>query len=281
MFNLLIFDTRPVDFTRDSPVMEDGNDWRVQWREFKTANNMDVDYVPASLIFQTDIAVTANDLPANFFYTAEQAAALNDRKAAGSLVDFTFFYDRTIPGDMTIEGNYFDLDFSAIPLIKRDRQKTTAEGEVVGHSAAFKTLAGDDVIFRNINMTGNGKKATGDEDKIYGGGIIFVKGAGSKTLKAYNMIATKFYITFFGEDGSEGEPFTQFELDKVKCFDNYNSFLYNWGSTITAKNTLFRSCGGPVLIQDHTDTDTYEDYSYFIVIYGPCDFSDFYLYERR
>ncbi len=253
------FDTRPADFTRDCPIMEDGNDWRSQWREFKTANNMDPDYVPASLIFQTDIAVTANDLPANFFYTAEQAAALNDTKAAGSLVDFTFFYDRTIAGNMTVEGNYFELDFSAIPLIKRDRQKTTAEGEVVGHSAAFKTLAGDDVIFRNINMTGNAKKATSDEDKIYGGGIIFVKGAGSKTLKAYNMIATKFYITFFGEDGAEGEPFTQFELDKVKCFDNYNSFLYNWGSTITAKNTLFRSCGGPVLIQDHTDTDTYED----------------------
>lgn len=253
------FDTRPVDFTRDSPVMEDGNDWRVQWREFKAANNMDVDYVPAALIFQTDIAVTASDLPANFFYTAEQAAALNDRKAAGSLVDFTYFYERTIPGDMTVEGNYFDLDFSAIPLIKRDRQKTTAEGEVIGHASAFKTLAGDDVIFRNINMTGNGKKATGDEDKIYSGGIIFIKGAGSKTLKAYNMIATKFYITFFGEEGDEGESFTQFELDKVKCFDNYNSFLYNWGSTITAKNTLFRSCGGPVLIQDHTDTDTYEE----------------------
>ena len=254
------FDTRPVDFTRDSPVMEDGNNWRVQWREFKTANNMDVDYVPASLIFQTDIAVTANDLPSNFFYTTEQAAALNDRKAAGSLVDFTFFYDRTIPGDMTVEGNYFDLDFSAIPLIKRDRQKTTAEGEVVGHSAAFKTLAGDDVIFRNINMTGNGKKATGDEDKIYGGGIIFVKGAGSKSLKSYNIIATKFYITYFGEKAyNRGDPFTEFELDKVKCFNNYNSFMYNWGSVINAKNSLFRSCGGPVIIQDHAGTDTYEE----------------------
>ena len=86
------FDTRPADFTRDCPVMEDDTNWRPLWREFKTANNMDPDYVPASLIFQTDIAVTANDLPANFFYTAEQAAALGDAKAAGSLVDFTFFY---------------------------------------------------------------------------------------------------------------------------------------------------------------------------------------------
>ena len=253
------FDTRPLDFTSDSPTMEDGNALKIKWADFKTANNMDANYVPASLIFQTNIAVTPNDLPANFFYTAEQAAALNDTKAAGSLVDFLYLYERTVAGSMTIDGNYFELDFSAIPLIKRDRQKTTAEGEVVGHASVFRTVAGDDVIFRNINMTGNGKKATGDGDKIYGGGVIFAKGAGSRTLKAYNMIATKFYITFFGEDGSEELPFTQFELDKVKCFDNYNSFLYNWGSTITAKNSLFRSCGGPVLIQDHTDTDTYEE----------------------
>ena len=254
------FDTRPQDSIQDTPVMEDDKDWQVKWPEFKTANNMNPDYRPAALIFQTDIAVTPNDLPANFFYTAEQAAALNDTKAAGSLVDYTYLYERTVAGDITVEGNYFDLDLSAIPLIKRDRQRTTPEGEVVGHAAAFKTIAGGDVIFRNINMTGNGKKATGDEDKIYGGGIIFVKGAGSKSLKAYNMIATKFYITFFGEKPyTEGNPFTEFELDKVKCFNNYNSFMYNWGSIINAKNSLFRSCGGPIVIQDHTGTDTYEE----------------------
>ncbi len=254
------FDTRPQDSIEDTPVMEDDKDWQVKWPEFKTANNMNPDYHPAALIFQTDIAVTPNDLPANFFYTAEQAAALNDTKAAGSLVDYTYLYERTIPGDITVEGNYFDLDLSAIPLIKRDRQKTTPEGGVIGHAAAFKAIAGGDINFRNINMTGNAKKATGDEDKIYGGGIIFVKGAGSKSLKSYNMIATKFYITYFGEKAyNRGDPFTEFELNKVKCFNNYNSFMYNWGSVINAKNSLFRSCGGPVIIQDHAGTDTYEE----------------------
>ena len=260
------FDTRPQDYEHDVPRMEDDNNWKAKWAEFKIANNMDPNYLPASLILQTDIAVTANDVPSNFFYTAEQAAALGDAKAAGSLVDFTFFYERTVAGDMTIDGNYFDLDFSAIPLIKRERQKTTAEGAVIGHSAAFKAIAGGDITFCNINMTGNAKKAASDEDKIYAGGIIFSKAAGSKSLKAYNMIATKFYITFFGEDPDiNGDPFTEFELDKVKCFDNYNSFLYNWGSIVTAKNSLFRSCGGPVLIQDHTNTDTYESNNGFVI----------------
>ena len=260
------FDTRPQDSIQDTPIMEDDKDWQCKWEEFKTANGMTTGYYPAALIFQKDITVTKDDVPANFFYTAEQAAALNDNKAAGSLVDYTYLYERTIAGDVTVDGNYFALDLSAIPLIVRERCKTTEVGAVVGHSAAFKTIAGGNVEFRNINMTGNARNAINDEDKVLGGGIMFVKGAGSRTLKAVNMIATKFYITFFGEKPYvEGNPFTQFDLDQVKCFNNYNSFMYNWGSTITASNSLFRSCGGPVVIQDHAGTDVYEENNGMVV----------------
>ena len=261
------FDTREQDSIVDTPVMEDGNDWQCKWAEFKTANGMDATYHPASLIFQKDIAVTTEDLPANFFYTKAQAQALNDTKAEGSLVDYTYLYERTIAGDITVDGNYFALDLSAIPLIKRDRCKTTAVGAVVGHSSTFKVIAGGDVAFRNINMTGNARNALDDNDKIYGGGIMFVKGAGSTSLKAFNVIATKFFITFFGEKPyTDGNPITQFELNKVKCFNNYNSFMYNWGSVITASHSLFRSCGGPVIIQDHKDYDEkYEEENGLVV----------------
>ena len=265
------FDTRPQDSIQDTPIMEDDKDWLCKWDEFKTANGMDINYHPAALIFQKDIAVTANDVPANFFYTKAQATGLNDPKSEGSLVDYTYLYERTIAGDITVDGNYFELDLSAIPLITRERCKTTDVGAVVGHAAAFKAIDGGDVTFRNINMTGNAKNAVSDDDKIYGGGIMFVKGAGSKSLKAENIIATKFFITFFGEKPYiEGNPFTQFELDKVKCFNNYNSFMYNWGSVITASNSLFRSCGGPVIIQDHAGTDDYEtDNGMTVVGYAP------------
>ena len=265
------FDTRPQDSIEDTPVMEDDKDWQCKWEEFKTQNGMDASYHPAALIFQTDIAVTKDDVPANFFYTAEQAAKLNDTKAAGSLVDYTYLYERTIAGNVTVDGNYFALDLSAIPLIVRERCKPTEVGAVVGHSAAFKVIGGDDIEFRNINMTGNARNAINDDDKVLGGGIMFVKGAGSKTLKAFNMIATKFYITFFGEKPYvQGNPFTQFDLNQVKCFNNYNSFMYNWGSQITATSSLFRSCGGPVIIQDHADTDIYEeDNGMTVVGYAP------------
>ena len=273
------FDTREEGSEIDTlrTIMENGEHWKCHWASFKTANGLDPEYHPASLVFQNDITVTVEDLPANYFYTAEEAHALNDDKAAGSLVDYTFLYDRTIAGDMTVEGNYFDLDLSNIPLVKRQRMKTTQTGEVVSHSSAFKAVAGGDVVFRNINMTGNAGKATSDDDKVLGGGLTFVKGAGSRSLKSYNIIATKFYITYFGEDPLvETDPFTIFELDKVKCYNNYNSFMYNWGSTITASNSLFRSCGGPIIIQDHIYTDIYEtDNGLTIDGYAPtCNFVD-------
>ena len=262
------FDTRGENDTIDNHIMEGDVTWQCKWTEFKAANGMRNNYTPAALILQKDIKVTVNDIPSNFVYTAAEAQALGDTKAAGSLRDWMYVYERTTAGNAIIDGNYFALDFSEIPLIKRERFKTTNPGEVVGHAAMFKLINGGDILVRNVNMTGNAKNATTNADKVYGGGVMFVKGSGVKTFTAYNVIATKFFITFMGESPYIiGNPFTVFNLEKVKCFNNYNSFMYNWGSTITAKDSLFRSCGGPVIIQDHTGTDDYENDT-GTVVYG-------------
>lgn len=260
------FDTRGQDSTEDSFRMEDDSVWQCKWYDFKLANKMDVNLHPAALIFQKDIKVTVDDLPANFFYTEAEARALNDTKSAGSLRDWAYLYMHTTDGSILVDGNYFDFDLSAIPLVKRNSSKTTETGAVVSHSAAFKAIRGDDVTFRNINMSGNAKNAVNDDDKIYGGGFIFIKGAGSKTFNATNIIATQFFITVMGEKPyDENGTLTTYKLDKMKCFNNYNSFLYNWGSTFEVKDTLFKSCGGPVIIQDHTNTDNYESNNGLVV----------------
>ena len=256
------FDTREQNSTIDSPTMENDQPWQCKWAEFKSANGMDPAKHPAALIFQKDIKVTTADLPSNFFYSAEQVASFaeSDEKAIGSFVDFTYLYEHTTEDGITVDGNYFQLDFSEIPLVVRDRCKKTEVGQVVSHSAAFKAIAGTDIVFKNINMSGNARNATSAEDAKLSGGFIFAKGAGSQSFNAYNIIATKFYITFMGEKPYiTGNPITQFDLNKVKCFNNFNSFLYNWGTTIQAKDSLFRSCGGPIVIQDHTSTDEYEN----------------------
>ena len=253
------FDNRELNSTDDTPTLEGDVKWQNKWPEFKAANGLRVDYQPAALILQKDIKVTTADLPSNFFYTEAKANELGDPKAAGSLIDFTFLYARTTHTSVTIDGNYFSLDLSAIPLVVRERCKTTEVGAVVSHAAAFKANRGEDIKFQNINMSGNARNAVTDDDKIFGGGFIFVKGAGSKTFTAYNIIATKFFITFMGEKPHYEDSYvTAFNLNKVKCYNNYNSFLYNWGSMISSRDSLYRSCGGPIVIQDHTTTDTYE-----------------------
>ena len=262
------FDTRAKDSEEDSFMTEEDKMWQCKWYDFKEANEMRTDYHPSSLILQKDIKVTTADIPSNFLYTAEQAAAMNDTKSANSLIDEVFLYEHTIGGDMTVDGNYFELDLSAIPLVTRERRDTTEVGKVVSHAAAFKAINGNEIKFRNINMSGNAMNAITDADKIYGGGFIFAKGAGCNSFSAYNIIAANFFITFMGEDpyyiGSTTH--TQFNLEKVKCFNNYNSFLYNWGSDIVAKDSLFRSCGGPIVIQDQTNTDDYEAANGLIVL---------------
>ena len=256
------FDTRGKDSTVDAQTMENGEKWQSKWYDFKKDNGLNPDYHPASLIFQTNIDVTVDDLPSNYFYTKAEAQALNDAKAEGSLVDYIYLYMYTENSSITVDGNYFSLDFSAVPLIKRENCRTTGVGEVVGHSAAFKSIAGKDVKFQNINMIGNARNAVSSEDseRELSGGLIFVKGAGCETFKAQNIIATKFYITFFGEEPfTENGNITVFNLDKTKCYNNYNSFLYSWGSQMDISNSLFKGCGGPVIIQDHTSTNAYEE----------------------
>ena len=158
------FDTRGQDSTEDSFRMEDDSVWQCKWYDFKLANKMDVNLHPAALIFQKDIKVTVDDLPANFFYTEAEARALNDTKSAGSLRDWAYLYMHTTDGSILVDGNYFDFDLSAIPLVKRNSSKTTETGAVVSHSAAFKAIRGDDVTFCNINMSGNAKNAVNDDN---------------------------------------------------------------------------------------------------------------------
>ena len=264
------FDTREANSTEDSFDMENGQRWQCKWTEFKSANGMDPNKHPAALLLQKDIKVTTADLPSNFFYSAADAAAAGDARAEGSLFDWAYLYLHTIDTDITLDGNYFELDLSAIPLVTREDENDTPVGGVISHAAAFKAIRGNNVKFQNINMSGNAKNATKDSDNIYGGGFIFVKAGGCTTFTAYNMIATKFFITVMSErQHYPDSPKTAFLLDSMKCYNNYNSFLYNWGASMHIKNCSFTNCGGPVMIQDHSDTNDFEAEHGMVVLGNP------------
>ena len=245
------FDTRALNSTEgeESAAIEAG--FVNKWQEFKIQNNMDPNIKPSALIMHEDLKITKDDVPANFFYTEAEAEALSDGKSAGSLKDRTYIYKHTTNNSAILNGNYFGLDISEMPLIKRENHQTTATGKVVAHSSLFRVDDGS-AQFLNLKLTGNAPRAEKDEDTIYGGGLMFIKAA-RRTLSVSldNMIARDLFITVMTERPDNGYPVLTVNFSKAKCSNNYNSFVYNWGGKFIANDSSFSNCGGPVVIQDH------------------------------
>ena len=222
-----------------------------KWNDFLSSNGFKPNNNPAAVLMHTDLKVTASDIPSTFIYTKAEATARSDVDAEGSLKDRTYMYRRTTEGSVTLNGNYFGLDVSELPLITRENDEPTAKGAVVAHSALFKVDNGE-MDFLNLNITGNAPRAVKDEDTIYGGGLIFAKGGSRATrVDLKNLIARDLYITVMTEKPEEGCPVLSLNFEKAKCSNNYNSFIYSWGGIVDAVSSSFSNCGGPVIIQDH------------------------------
>ena len=266
---LSYFDTRHGTLDPDNSVLHgDVANMPVLWDEFKTENGLDVTLEPKALLLHNNIKVTTDDIPSNYVYTKAEASALSDAKAEGSLKDRINLYTRSSAQDVTLNGNYFSLNISEIPLVVREEGQTTAVGGVVSHAAIFK-IDNATATFENLNITGNAKKATTDEDTIYGGGAILIKGGSmAREIVTDNMNARDTYITFMSEKPTEGYPIMAMNIADTKCSNNYNSFLYNWCGIVNAVNSSFVSCGGPIMIQDHVDYDNVYEENHGMTVRG-------------
>lgn len=232
--------------------------------EFKASHNLKQDYTPATLVLHKDMRLTKDHLPAEIVYSEANAVEAGwDAKetglAVGSLRDEYYFYGKYDDGKMTLSGNYFTLDWSAIPLVKRTSGYTSYNVKPESHASFMKVLNGDFEI-KNINFIGNAHTAADSGDVRWAGGLTGFKVRDkSNSFKVHNVLGHGCYMTFmnegyyqiFGGDYGKKGSATDFEIKDCKFFDNYNTFLYNWGGTLVAENTAFEGCGGPVVIQDH------------------------------
>ena len=125
------------------------------WDAFKAANGLRTDYNPDCLILQDNVKVTKDDIPSTFFYTAEELKNANDPKAVGSMKDTCELYlycglnsesanqyEYNMNNTLKFYGNYFTIDFSAFPLVRRGWGEKTEEGKVVSHATAFRCQYG-------------------------------------------------------------------------------------------------------------------------------------------
>ena len=219
------------------------------WTTFKEANNIDVNLHPNTLILHKNINITTDDIPERFIYTEDDLSKSDSDydRTLGSLKDYYYLYaHETLSGEtFTLSGNYFTLSSAALPVVTRESGNITAEGEVISHATLFEFfgLADGTAITENLNLIGNAPRV---ENNIKGGGLIFIKVTGT-TYYAKNNIAVCWFITYMPE-----VTLSPFRIEKCKCYDNFNSFLYNWGSPdLVISDSEMIGAGGPVIIQDH------------------------------
>ncbi|MDY4053140.1 MAG: InlB B-repeat-containing protein [Bacilli bacterium] len=220
------------------------------WKKFKEEKGLNLDYIPKALILQSDINVTADDMPASFFWSEEEVKGASDAdRALGSVKDYKNLYrlDLGENDSFAIHGNYFTLDVSTIKEVVRERDKITPEGEVISHASfiRFEGAGSSNVVIESVNLVGNAPRV---ENAIKSGGLIFTKVEGP-TFTAYNNISIGWFIAYM-----PNRTDAEFRMEQCKAYDSYNCFVYNWGSPLVYIDKCeMVGAGGPVIIQDHVN----------------------------
>ena len=215
------------------------------------------------IYFHSNISVTTTDLPEIFFISPEESSY-----AQGSLRDYTFIYSHLLDDDFTINGNYFMLNLSDIPVGLSNTRKdgfvyTSLNDHDAGHSTvfAFSGLLDNSSTYtatiKNLNTIGNtgkvlssGEGASEEEQNellTASGGLIFVKSMHGTTY-IDNCIAKEYLIAWFPES-TQFNDVGNMHLDYVKTYDCFNSAFFSFASDDnTIQNSEFKRFGGPAIL---------------------------------
>lgn len=276
------------------------------WTEYKVAHGLSMDQKPKGIILHNDIKITKDDIPSGFLYTAndvvearmkdlslyrapevpEEADHSQDYlRIIGSLKDFVSIYvhDTSPEETFIFEGNYFSLDGSAIPVVRKFRDKAvndaqssegshsqlfafpgdgrgelTDVGEGSGGEALDVVVPADpqteqgNVIMRNISAIGNGGR---ENSGLSNGGLIFTKSA-AKNITWENIIARNMAVAFFSRSSIEGNSPVSSYINYCKAYDSYSTMVYYWGSANNyANNSILKRSGGSLFISDEIFTE--------------------------
>ena len=229
------------------------------WETFKTSKGLSTTYHPSNFIFQDNVKITKADFPSEFIYPAESPKA-------GSLINDAAIYRVLSSGTrhVTLHGNFFQLDCSAIPLVTIGvEEASTATLFQPGHHASQEASS---ITFKNLNVTGNSRYVTDNSGAAYVGGLTLAKTAyACEHITFDNVLARNFFQTAQAQyrmmssisaavnADSSAAQYSDVRIYDCKFTDNYNAFIYSYGGHVHAERTYFHKCGGPIIIQDHVN----------------------------
>ncbi|MBO7150826.1 MAG: bacterial Ig-like domain-containing protein [Clostridia bacterium] len=246
-FEFTVVDAWNVYTAKDLSRMDNTNP---AWADYKAANS--IDNTPISgLAFQNNLALTAADLPADYFHTADSQTLGKE----GWMRDKLDLYQHTVAdnGTFAIYGNSFTLDVSALPTVAKGDEEAGGYGTDFSNTALFKitgnnydkTYSGTTAAkIQDLSLIGNACLVTSDAEAldIGLGGIIAFK---LKRINATvdNVIVKMTFITYFPEFT------TNAEISNCRTFDALQNAIFIWGgANVNLKNGIFKYCGGPAVI---------------------------------
>ena len=247
------------------------------WVNYKQQNGYSLDYAPSAVIMQSNIFITPEDLPVEAIWQATDSE-INEgdsdyEQVVGSLRDYACLYSRFMKATdkFTLEGNYFTVNITTLPLVVRFRDEISAPGEPhESHASLFRFTSddataeqaeladqtdgsGNKASFRNVNFVGNAPRT---EDTQLSGGVILLK-ANKCGFETYNTISNAFVINYMGERSHR-----PFYITKCRIYDAFTTLVYLFGnSDAKITDSDLNGAGGPAMIIDHVRplqaTDTY------------------------
>lgn len=227
-----------------------------RWDAYRASKGITQVSTLNGLFLHNDIEIERENIPNGFFYMEGDSDVFptdaDIARVYGSLRDSVDIYHRNIlPGDdFVFNGNYFNIDYSALPLVVRESGRIDAEaGKVVSHATLIKagfTETGEDLAdytMKNLSIVGNANRTEVIEKS---GGTIFTKLL-SVDSHVYNMIITQCFTAILTESSGPHAI-----IEKTRGYDSFSSMLYSWGTdNLLIKDSEFIGAGGPIIITDH------------------------------
>ena len=271
-----VYSEKELAYANDINFLKDdrqGNDDVVAdinqaWKNFRTANELSVDYVAPAVFLQADMKITKDVLPAEFFFTEAESAG--HPEWVGKMKDATDVYCHYATGGFEFNGNYFHIDTSELPLCVDNLHYD----DNVSHATLFKTVLREvseaseyrDVHFKNCTYYGNSPRGNNAEDAM---GMIFFKINNTfytqwtdemSVVHENNLVirgifenfnVTRACISFFGEVGRN-----ELVIKDCEVSEGYSNGMYLWNNgNVEFINSKMANFGGPVIITDGDGND--------------------------
>lgn len=211
--------------------------------EFRSQNNLNPSYVAKNIFLQTNLKITAADIPSAYFYHEGQEGP------AGKLIDGLDIYFRTNV-DTIFNGNYFNIDTTEVPQAYVNPDPNV--WDQVSHTSLFKVVetrtgVTGNQIFKNCSYFGNGRRSSDDTPK---GGLIFLKfhsigDVNQSNVKFSNYNIEAATISLFIEGNAA------VTVDSCKVEQGFSNFMYIYErGDVRIRNSQIKDFGGPAIIGD-------------------------------